>query len=189
MNIWHIDSSGRHEGSHSRELTKLLAGKLAEKNDAEIIYRDVGKGLPFVDDKIISGLFVPGESRTEEQKDALKPSDEVIKEALESDIWVLGIPIYNFSMPAAFKAWADMLARARVTFKYSENGPVGLLENKKVYAVITSGGTEVGSEIDFLTPWLKHFLKFVGITDLEIIRADKINDKKKSSVIENFRNI
>ncbi len=88
---------------------------------------------------------------------------------------VIGMPIYNFSMPAGFKAWSDLAARVGETFKYSENGPVGLLEGKKAYVAIASGGTKVDSEIDFLTPWLRHYLNFIGIDDVEIVQAEALN--------------
>ncbi len=90
---------------------------------------------------------------------------------------MLGIPVYNFGVPATFKAWADLVARAGTTFKYGANGPEGLLSGKKAYLVAVSGGTPVGSDYDFMTPWLKFFLGFLGITDIEIIAADGIMGK------------
>lgn len=87
---------------------------------------------------------------------------------------MLSLPVYNFTMPSTLKAWADLVARAGTTFRYTESGPEGLLTGKKAYVVIASGGTPIGSEIDFLTPWLRHFLGFLGITDVEIIAADGI---------------
>ena len=94
-----------------------------------------------------------------------------MKELQDHDTYVIGVPVYNFSMPAAFKAWADLVARAGLTFKYTENGPVGLLANKKAYVVIASGGTLLGSEIDYLSPWLKFYLSFLGVVDVEVIAA------------------
>ena len=88
---------------------------------------------------------------------------------------VIGSPIYNFGVPAKLKTWADQVARAGVTFKYTLNGPIGLLENKKAYVAIASGGTRVDSEIDFATPWLRQFLKFIGIDDVKVIFADQLN--------------
>ena len=101
---------------------------------------------------------------------------------MDSDLWVIGVPIYNFSMPATLKTWADMLARLKVTFQYTEKGPEGLLKNKKVFAIITSGGTQIDSDIDFLTPWLRHFMKFIGIDDLTILKADKYSTEKESTL-------
>ena len=130
----------------------------------------------------MSALFISDDEKSDIQKKELKPSDKVIKEAMDSDLWVIGVPIYNFSMPATLKTWADMLARLKVTFQYTEKGPEGLLKNKKVFAIITSGGTQIDSDIDFLTPWLRHFMKFIGIDDLTILKADKYSTEKESSL-------
>jgi len=175
VKILHIDSSGRLSNSLSRKLTSYMITKLKQKTQKKVIYRDIGSGhgLAYVNNNIAEALFIPDNERSNLQKEELKPSDEVIKEALDSDIWVIGIPVYNFSMPATFKTWADMLARLKVTFQYNENGPEGLLKNKKVFIIVTSGGTEVGSEIDFLTPWLRHYMKFIGIEDLTIIQPNE----------------
>jgi FMN-dependent NADH-azoreductase len=97
-----------------------------------------------------------------------------------ADVLVIGAPIYNFSVPATFKAWVDMIARARLTFEYTENGPRGLLENKKAYVVVPSGGVPVGSPVDFATPYIRHALSFIGIIDVEFIGAqgaDRGNDE------------
>ena len=90
-----------------------------------------------------------------------------------ADVWVIATPIYNFGVPASLKAWIDQIARARLTFRYTEQGPQGLLQGKKVYILVATGGTEVGSAIDFATPWLKFVLGFLGITDIEVIAADR----------------
>lgn len=84
------------------------------------------------------------------------------------------MPIYNFGVPAVFKAWIDQIARARKTFRYSETGPVGLLEGKKAYVVIASGGTEADSAMEFATGYVRHVLGFVGVNDVEFIFADKL---------------
>lgn len=190
MKIWHIDSSGRLENSHSRKLTRYMVDKLQNKSEKGVIYRDVGKGegLEYVNDNIISALFIPEDERSNLQKNGLKLSDGVISEAVGSDLWVIGVPIYNFSMPATLKTWADMLARINVTFRYTEKGPEGLLKNKKVFAFITSGGTDIDSEIDFLTPWLRQYMKFIGIDDLTIIKADKYSTDKESALLAEIDN-
>ena len=92
---------------------------------------------------------------------------------------MIGAPIYNFSVPAVLKAWIDMICRARLTFRYTDTGVEGLLEGKKAYVVVPSGGVPVGSPVDFATPYLRHALGFVGITDVEFIGAqgaDRGND-------------
>jgi FMN-dependent NADH-azoreductase len=86
---------------------------------------------------------------------------------------VIGVPVYNFGVPAALKAWVDMIARARSTFRYSDQGPVGLLQGKKVFLVVASGGVAVDSDIDFATPYMRQALRFLGITDIDVIAADQ----------------
>jgi FMN-dependent NADH-azoreductase len=90
--------------------------------------------------------------------------------------------MYNFSIPATLKAWIDMIARARLTFRYTENGPVGLLSGKKAYLIVATGGVPVGSELDFATPYLRHALRFIGITDVEIVVADRLNSEAEESL-------
>ena len=168
--ILHIDASCRHEDSDSRVLSQKLLDQIKPEG-ATVTYRDVSRGMQFVDDEMIISYFVPPEERTPEQKEIIALSDEITNEILAADVLVIGIPVYNFSMPAVFKAWCDMAARVGVTFRYTEHGPVGLLENKKAYVAVTSGGMPIGGETDFLTPWLKQFLKFLGIPDVTMIGA------------------
>jgi FMN-dependent NADH-azoreductase len=94
------------------------------------------------------------------------------------------ISVYNFSIPASLKAWIDLISRARKTFRYTEDGPEGLLKGKKAYILLASGGTKAGSEIDFATPYLKHALKFVGIEDVTIIAADAQGARGADALIE-----
>lgn len=86
---------------------------------------------------------------------------------------VIGVPMYNFSIPAALKAWIDQVARAGVTFSYTENGPVGLLNGKRAILALATGGTKLDSEIDFATDYMKHVLGFLGIHDVEVVSADQ----------------
>lgn len=175
MKFWHIDSSNRRDESISRKLTKKLVSKLLEENKgAEVVYRDVGESIPLLTETMIGSYYTPQKARTQEQLSSIEVSNQIVEEAKESDVWVIGAPIYNFAAPGSLKAWADQLARVGETFKYTEDGPVGLLQNKKVFVIITSGGTKINSEIDFLTPWIKQFLKFVGVKDVTIVEADQL---------------
>ena len=174
MKIMHIDVSARKGDSVTRKLSAQLVGRLAG-NNGQVTYRDVSEGLPFIDEaKIVAYFTAPGE-RTDEHRKAIALSDTIVSELKNNDILVIGVPIYNFSMPASLKAWADLAARVGETFRYTATGPEGLLENKKAYIVIASGGTRVDSQIDFLTPWLRHFLGFIGIKDVTVISADALN--------------
>lgn len=174
QSILQVNASARLAGSVSRQLTDKLVARLT-KTGAAITKRDIGaEPLPILTEDWVNANFTPDENRTAEQRDILKLSDQLIAELEAADTLVLGIPIYNFGVPAAFKAWIDLIARARKTFRYSETGPVGLLEGKKAYVVITSGGTESGSGIDFATPYVRHVLGFIGIKDVSIIAADQL---------------
>ncbi|MGB3572272.1 MAG: NAD(P)H-dependent oxidoreductase [Phormidesmis sp.] len=177
MKILRIDASARYENSVSRQLTDELIGKLKEQHtDIEVVVRDVAKGLPFVDEAMVSAYNTPAEDRTEAQKELLQPSNDLVKEIQSADdVLIIGCPIYNFSVPAALKAYIDLVARAGLTFTYSSEGPKGLLRDRKTYLIITSGGTPVGSEIDYTSGYLKHVLSFLGITNVEIFAADSLS--------------
>lgn len=174
--ILRIDSSMRHDGSRSRRLTDQIVDRLtAAAPGAQVTVRDLAASpVNFVDETWIGANFTPPEDRTAEQKAALAPSEALIGELRAADTIVIGVPVYNFSIPAALKAWIDLVARARETFRYSEAGPVGLLEGKRAILVFTSGGVAEGSETDFATPYLRFMLRFIGITDVEIVDAGRL---------------
>jgi FMN-dependent NADH-azoreductase len=183
MKILHIDASARHADSVSRKLSADLVARLAG-DSGQVTYRDASQKLPFVDEQLINAYFTPEDARTPDQRASLALSNQIVAELKENDVMVIGVPIYNFSMPAALKAWADLAARVGETFRYTEQGPLGLLENKKAYIVVASGGTVVGSPIDFLTPWLKHYLGFIGITDVSVISADALNQDYDATITQ-----
>lgn len=174
-NILHVTASIRSDESVSRKLGNKLVEKIGQGTDASIVTRDLAANdLPLIDaDRFAANLTPPAE-RDEKQQALADVADALIAELQAADTLVLSLPVYNFTMPSTLKAWADLVARAGTTFRYTESGPEGLLTGKKAYVVIASGGTPIGSEIDFLTPWLRHFLGFLGITDVEIIAADGI---------------
>ena len=172
--ILHINSSARTDGSVTRALSQKLVEKLSDA-DTKIVSRDIGAApLPILTEDWVGANFTPDDARTTAQQDALALSDQLIAEIEAADTLVLGVPVYNFGVPAAFKAWIDLVARARKTFKYTENGPVGLLQGKTAYVAMASGGTPSGSEIDFATPYVRHVLGFLGIHDVTIIAADQL---------------
>jgi len=173
--ILQINASARKAGSVTRELTDTLVTRLLEKSaETKVISRDVSQGLPFIDEDWIGANFTDPADRSAEQRMKLALSDTLVSELKAADTIVIGSPIYNFSVPAALKAWIDLIARARETFRYTDNGPEGLLKDKKAYVIVASGGTKVGSEIDFAANYLKHVLGFVGITDVTIVAADQL---------------
>lgn len=173
--ILHITASIRDDQSVSRSLSTKLVESLREKSGADVITRDLSKNdLPFIDADRFAANLAPYADRSDAQHELAAIADTLIDELKQADTIVFGIPVYNFTMPSTLKAWADLVARAGTTFKYTESGPQGLMTGKKAYIAIASGGTAVGSEIDFLTPWLKFFLGFLGITDIEMVAADGI---------------
>lgn len=180
LKILEVQASARGTGSISRDLTRDLIAALKDRHgNVDITQRDLANGLPFIDEAWVAANFTPDEERTSTHQQILSRSDDLVAELQAADVIVIGAPIYNFSIPAVLKAWIDMIARARLTFEYTENGPVGLLKGKKVYVVVPSGGVPVGSPVDYATPYLRHALGFVGITDVEIIGAqgaDRGND-------------
>lgn len=181
--ILRINASMRRTGSVSRQLTDAVVNHLASTHDdLSVTTRDLADGVPFVTEAWIGANFTDPAVRTAEQRAVLSQSDVFVEELRQADIVVIGSPIYNFGVPAALKAWVDMIARAKETFRYTENGPEGLLKGKKAILVIASGGTAVGSEIDFASGYMKQALKFVGIDDVEIIQADQLGADSESKI-------
>lgn len=170
--ILRIDASARRAGSISRDLGDKIIERFG--TDASVVTRDLANGVPLIDETWIGANFTPEADRTDEQRAALSLSDALVAELKGADTLVIGLPIYNFGVPAALKAWVDQVARAGVTFKYSETGPKGLLEGKRAIVIVASGGTEAGSEIDFATGYIRHVLGFIGITDVEFVTADRL---------------
>lgn len=173
MKILNINSSSNKTSSLSTAYAAKVVAKLQQEHkDVTVQTRHTTfDKIPFIDEAILAGLFVDGE-RTEAQKEALQLSDALIKELIATDVLVIGTPMYNFSVPASLKAYFDLIARAGLTFKYGDKGPVGLLENKKAYVIMSSGGVKIGSEADFAGNYIKQFLGFIGITDVEFLELD-----------------
>ena len=178
-----IDASMRVNGSTSRKLADKLINQLVEEKGYSVKNRDLTNAIPYVNEAWINANFTDPSARTSDQRAVLAQSDALVTELKDADALVIATPIYNFGVPAALKAWIDMIARARETFKYTENGPVGLLEGKTAYVIITSGGTELGTDIDFVSAWLQHVLGFIGIDDVTIINSSGLM-KAQDEVIE-----
>ena len=168
--ILHIDASARLADSVSRQ----LSSRIVERLGGDVIRRDLAQPLPQITQDWVTANFTPPEDRSTAQRDTLALSDRLVDELHAARTIVIGTPIYNFGVPAALKAWIDLVARAGLTFRYSDTGPVGLLTGKRAIIAIASGGTAVGSEIDFASGYLRHVLGFLGITEVEIIAADQI---------------
>jgi len=174
MKFYQIDSSARKDGSTSRALAKKLLDKIKKPED-EVIYRDLDDEMVFVSGLTESGMKIEEKDRNEHHKKMFELSDKLVGELKESDIIIISAPIYNYGPPATLKAWADLAARVGETFRFKPDGRrEGLLSNKRAFLVITSGGTKLNSNEDFLTPWLKFILNFFGIDKVDVVSADQM---------------
>ena len=188
MTILKIDSSIRGDESVSRSLSTIIARNLAAAHDTTIVERDLAKNdIPFIDEQRFAANLTPYAERAPDHHALAQIADTLIQELQDADAVVFGLPIYNFSVPATVKAWADMVARAGTTFEYTAEGPKGLLTGKKAYIALASGGTPAGSDMDFATSWLKFFLGFLGITEVEMIAADGIMGEGGEATIAEAR--
>ncbi len=174
--LLHIDSSPL-ESSISRELTKEFVKSWKTKNPSgTVIDRNLATNAPKpIDQTWIGAAFTPEASRTEEQKAVLAPSEVLIAELNQADEIVIGVAMHNFSIPSVLKLWIDQIVRSGKTFSYGANGPQGLLQGKKATLLIASGGvykagTPAGA-MDFVEPYLRAVLGFVGITDVNFVTA------------------
>ncbi|MEH6680810.1 MAG: NAD(P)H-dependent oxidoreductase [Sediminicola sp.] len=175
--ILHIVSSINGNRSFSIELGNAIIEKIKlEYPDSQVTERNlVMEGFPHLEENTVNAFFTPQENRTAEHLEALKDSDAAIKELFGADILVIGAPLYNFGIPSTLKAWLDHIARAGVTFSYDEKGPKGLVTGKKVYIAMATGGIYSEGPMqayDFVSPYLKTVLGFLGMHDVEIVRAE-----------------
>ncbi len=141
--------------------------------NASVQTRDLLDPIPHLDETWLNANVTPEDDRSAVQCQALAVSDTLIAEVKAADTLVIGLPVYNFGVPSALKAWIDQVCRAGLTFTYSENGPVGLLKDKRAIVFYVSGGTMMGSDIDFASGYLRHILGFIGITDVQMVTADQ----------------
>ncbi|SFC50622.1 FMN-dependent NADH-azoreductase [Tropicimonas isoalkanivorans] len=171
--ILRIDTSARRANSVSRTLTDAIVARFPE---ASVTTRDLAAApLPHINEGFVTVTKGSAQDTlSDTQRDMIALSDALIEELRAADTIVIGLPVYNFAVPSGLKAWIDLVARAGETFRYSEAGPEGLLKGKRAIIAMASGGTEAGSEIDFATPYLRHVLGFIGITDIELVKADRL---------------
>ena len=176
--VLHIISSPRGEASISKKLGDAIIEKIKAKYPGSIVKERnlTTNHFPHLDELQIGSWFTPAENRSGEQADAIKYSDEAITEMQEADIYVIGAPFYNFAIPSTLKAYLDHIARPGITFRYNEEGkPEGFLKNKKAYVATASSGVYSTGEFqsfDFVSPYLKFLLGFLGIIDISIIRVE-----------------
>ncbi len=174
MNILQINSSARSTGSESTRLADAIVAKLQAANPgAALSRRDLAANPhPAIDEATLGALFTPAANRTPEQAARVALDDALIAQAQAADVIVIGAPMYNFGMTVQLKSWFDAIARAGVTFKYGETGPVGLLTNKKVFVTLARGGLHKDGASDTQVPHLKMLLGFLGMTDVTFVYSE-----------------
>jgi FMN-dependent NADH-azoreductase len=168
MTTLKIDTSARLNDSNTRQITEYLSVRLGEK----VIDRDlVCRPLPLVSAEDLMGVHASSTDNRESLQQHLALSDELIAELKSADTLVFGVPMYNFSIPSVLKQWIDYVCRAGETFRYSSSGPVGLSGVKRAYIVTATGGTPVGSSMDFASGYLEQICKFIGVEEIYHIDA------------------
>ena len=174
MNILQINSSARIEHSQSTHLANSLVERVrADHPDATLTVRDLSRNPhPQLDEAALQALFTPADKRTAEHAARVALDDILIAEVLAADVVVLGVPMYNFGVPAQLKNWIDAISRAQVTFRYTANGPEGLLKGKRVYVALTRGGKYRNTPSDTQVPYLKTIFSFLGMTDVQFVYAE-----------------
>ena len=177
MKILQVNASIRPEGANSTRLANDIVARLQAANpNARLTVRDLGADPhPMLDAAALGALFTPAEQRTPAQAARVALDDALIAEVKAADVLVLGVPMYNFGIPAQLKNWFDAITRAGVTFRYTESGPEGFLTGRKVYVALARGGRYRGTANDPQTPYLKLILGFLGMTDVHFIYAEGLN--------------
>lgn len=177
--ILHLISSIQGQSSYSLKLGQAVVEKIMAKYPGSSV-EEVNLNeldLPHLNPRILQSMFTPGEQLTAEDRESLRYSDEAVSQLMAADIIVIGAPLYNFTIHTALKAWLDLITRAGITFSYNEHGPIGLVEGKQVYVAMSSGGVYSegpGQQNDFVAPYLKSFLGFLGMTELKVFRAEGV---------------
>jgi len=160
-------------GQSSRLTDEFVARWRANHPRGEVILRDLAREpVPHLSAEGFGAFLAKPGERTPEQQAVVDDSDALIDELKRADVIVLGLPMYNFGVPSTLKAYFDHIARAGATFRYTEQGPVGLLTGKQAYVFATRGGFYSGTEADTQTPFVRQFLGFLGITDVEFVYAE-----------------
>ncbi len=192
LRVLQLDASANPGASSSKRLGQRLIEKLGQTAEVELRSRDLNRDLSFIDSEWVGANFTLADARSPNQVERLRFSDALIEELKWADRIVVTTPMYNFSVPATLKAWIDLVCRAGVTFRYTADGPVGLLKDKSADIVITTGGVPLGSPVDFLSGYLKQVFGFIGIDDVAMIAADQMNvdaDASFARALEQIENL
>lgn len=175
-------------GQSSRLAEQFVAAWRANNPDARVLVRDLAQEpVPHLDAERFLAFIAKPEERTPRQQEIAAYSDALIAEIQSADVIVLGLPMYNFGVPSTLKAYFDHIARAGVTFRYTENGPQGLVTGKQAYAFAARGGRYLGTSLDSQTGYVRDFLAFLGITEVEFVYAEGLamgEPSKESALAE-----
>lgn len=175
MKILQVNASVRGAASASTRLAGNIVARLRALDPAvSLTVRELGS-QPVLDEAALGALFTPVEARTPEQAERVAVDDATIAEVQAADVIVLGVPMYNFGVPVQLKAWIDAIARAGVTFRYTADGPEGLLKGKKVYVALARGGLYRDTPADTQKPYLRNVLGFLGLQDVDFIHAEGLS--------------
>ena len=177
MNILQVNASARGQDANSTRLAAAVVERLRAANPgAELCLRDLGATPhPVLDEAALGALFTPAEQRSAAQAARVALDDALIAELFAADVVVLGVPMYNFGVPVQLKTWIDAVARNGVTFRYTEQGPQGLLDGKTVIVALARGGRYRDTPADSQVPYLKTVLGFLGLTDVRFVYAEGLN--------------
>ncbi len=169
-----IQTSMFAAGGQSSQLAQQFVAEWRKANrDARVIVRDIGaEPVPHLTAERFQSFLAAPEARTPEQHAVAGYSDTLIEELRQADVIVLGLPMYNFGVPSTLKAYFDHIARAGATFRYTEKGPQGLITGKKAYVFAARGGVYAGTPLDTQTSYVRDFLRFIGIDDVEFVYAE-----------------
>lgn len=182
FNILRIDSSAERTHSITRKLGDEVIRRLLQENPhATVTVRDLADPVDFIDADWVHANLTDPAARNLAQRDVLAESDRLVQELDAADVIVMTAPVYNFSVPAALKAWIDLVCRARLSFRYTDQGPQGLLHDRPVYLVMASGGIPFGGPIDFASGYLRHIFAFIGIQDVRMVQAERTNSNARVS--------
>ncbi|GGE81282.1 FMN-dependent NADH-azoreductase [Pseudoalteromonas gelatinilytica] len=168
-----LNSSLNSGQGNSTKLSQQFVEQLANNQQISVTTRDLSDNvIAHLTQTEMAAWMTDANERSDEQKALAAISDDLIAELNDNDLIVIGMPMYNFGIPSTFKAWIDRIARAGITFKYTEQGPVGLITDKKVVVLAARGSMYQGTEMDTQTKYLKDVLGFVGMTDVNFIYAE-----------------
>ena len=189
MNILQVNASARREGANSTRVADAIVARLQAANPgARLTLRDLAATPhPLLDEAALGALFTPADQRSPAQAARVALDDTLIAEVQAHDAIVLGVPMYNFGTPVQLKSWIDAIARAGATFRYTANGPEGLIKGKKVYVALARGGLYRGTANDAQVPYLKTVLGFLGMTDIHFIYAEGLNlgqERRQAAITE-----